>query len=669
MVANVESRVVEVTVFAHGAAIRRTAIATAPGTIRIAGLPLAAIDDTVRVEVEGGPIAVAVRVGTDVSAEPAAEESPELRAVRRREAIATAEVVRLETALDRLAQAPVIADDDSDEAPAAWSAVLAARRTLIEVRAERERTLREQLAAGRRELDAAHREHELVAMHEALRGNAKDAKAHELRKHVELELVGSGAATGATIWLEYQVAAARWAPAYVARLEHDATRFEMRAIVAQESGEDWTGVALRLSTAEPARFSPLPELAAQKIGRRQQEPVKKGFRPPPSGSELLYSDYERTFPRPVAPVPPASFGRARLDESAPEEAFAQQVWDEDSSHAKDVYAEAPAPMKKRGGPLRAVGGAAQMVPSTARAAAPLAGGAMARDEFRRRSEPVPAEPQPRLDYGNLVMAAASSPDRGRLVPAPEKRGVAARVVEAQVRIEQLALPVGHVDGWDHTYDYAFAGDGTVDVASDGAWHSVALTARAGEATLRHVAVPREQPDVFRVADVTNPFDGPLLPGPIDVYDRGHFLVTSQADFTPPGGHVEIGLGVDPHVKIARNAEFHEEAAGMLRGALRLVHAVTIELENVSPRAVDVEVRERIPVTREGDDDIEVTLGRVDPVWEAWAPDPDAPGSARLRGGHRWRVTVAPAAKKLLRATYDVKIPSKTELVGGNRREP
>jgi len=688
MVANVESRVVEVTVFAHGAAVRRTATATATasGTIRIGGLPLAAIDDTVRVEVEGGPIAVAVRVGTDVSAEPAAEDSKELRAVRRREAIATAEVVRLETAIERLAQAPVIADDDSDEAPAAWTAVVAARRTLIEVRAERERTLREQLVAARRELDVAHREHELVAMHEALRGNAKDAKAHELRKHVELELVGSAAATGATIRLEYQVAAARWAPAYVARLERESTQFEMRAIVAQESGEDWTGVALRLSTAEPARFSPLPELAAQKIGRRQHEPARRGFRPAPSGSELLYADYERTFPRPVVP---RQFGATARDDStvegfgenaksAPEETFAAQVWDEDSSHAKGVYAEAP--MKKRAGPL----GAAQAAPSAARATTPLPGappanmqavgelaaygGGGPQKESRQRAEPVPAAPEPRLDYGNLVMAASSSPDRGKLVPAPEKRGVAGRVIEAQARIEQLALPVGHIAGWDHTYDYAFAGDGTVDVASDGAWHSVALTARAGEATMRHVAVPREQPDVFRVADVTNPFDGPLLPGPIDVYDRGHFLVTSQADYTPPGGRIEIGLGVDPHVKIARNAEFHEEAAGMLRGALRLVHAVTIELENVSPRPVDVEVRERIPVTREGDDDIEVTLGRVDPTWEAWAPEPDAPGTPRLRGGHRWRVTVAPAAKKLLRATYDVKIPSKTELVGGNRRE-
>jgi len=278
-----------------------------------------------------------------------------------------------------------------------------------------------------------------------------------------------------------------------------------------------------------------------------------------------------------------------------------------------------------------------------------------------------SQPQPRLDYGNLVMAAPTAGDRGKLVPA---RMVASdRDDEAVARIDQLPLPAGHASEWPHTYDYAFASDGAVDVTSDGAWHSVALTTRPGTAKLRHVAVPREQADVFRVAEVGNPFDGPLLPGPIDVYDREQFLVTSSVDYTPPGGSVEVGLGVDTAVKIARNAEFHEEAAGMLRGALKLVHAITVELENGSPRPIEVEVRERVPVTRQGDDEIEVTVGRSEPAWEAWAPEPDAPGAARLRGGYRWRVALAPATKKLLRASYDVRIPSKTELVGGNRREP
>jgi hypothetical protein len=711
----VESRIEQVTIYARGAAVRRIATATAPATVRIAGLPLALIDDSVRVEVDGGPVAATVRVGTDAEAEPEAEESPELRAARRREALATAEVVRLETALDRLAHAPVIAGAETDEPPPAWSAVVAARTQLIEVRAAREQALREALAAGRRELDEAHRTHEVIATREALKGTAKGPKLHEVRTYVELELTGTGTAT---IHLEYQVAAARWAPSYVARLDGTEARLELRAIVAQDSGEDWKGVALRLSTAEPTRFAPLPELAPQRIGRRQQEPARRGFRAPPRGAEQLYGDYDRSFPR----AQPRTFGAA-LDDStyegraptAAEEDLAAQVWDEDSSHAKGVYPAGP-PRPEASKKRSRAGGVAPPASQTAFAARayapPLSAGGggpppgafpegeitrvrggIAHDELRRESaadarrlespanarraegaayarraesaaEAATAEPQPRLDYGNLVMAPASSGDRGRLVPLP--RSAAS---EAPSRVDQLALPPGHVDEWAHSYDYAFASDGVVDVASDGAWHSVALTARAATAKVRHVAVPREQQDVFRVAEIENPFEGPLLPGPIDVYDRGQFLVTSEVDYTAPRGRVEVGLGVDPAVKIARNAEFHEEAAGMLRGTLRLVHAIAIEIDNTSQRAVDVEVRERVPVTREGDDEIEVTVGRVDPAWEPWAPEPASPGARRLRGGHRWRVSVAPAAKKLLRAAYDVRIPAKTELVGGNRREP
>ena len=64
----------------------------------------------------------------------------------------------------------------------------------------------------------------------------------------------------------------------------------------------------------------------------------------------------------------------------------------------------------------------------------------------------------------------------------------------------------------------------------------------------------------------------------------------------------------------------------------------------------------------------VTLKQIDPMWERWTPDPDAPRDRRLRGGHRWRLAVPAGQKKTMRAGYEVKIANKHELVGGNRRE-
>ena len=249
-----------------------------------------------------------------------------------------------------------------------------------------------------------------------------------------------------------------------------------------------------------------------------------------------------------------------------------------------------------------------------------------------------------------------------------------RVAEAEAaqrgaRLAARALPPGCAAAWSHTYDHAFATDGAVDVASDGAWHAIAVTAADAAVALRHVAVPREQPDAFRLATIANPLAGPLLPGPIDVYDRGRFLVTSAVAYAPPGAPVEIGLGVDPAVKLARNTEFHEEPAGMLRGALKLVHAIAIDVENLSGRAIDLEVRERVPVAPEGEDDVEIAIGKSEPPWERWTPDAAGPRAPRLRGGHRWRLTVAAGHKRTLRASYELKLSSKLEVVGGNRREP
>jgi hypothetical protein len=640
------------------------------------------IDDTVRCEADGA-LVTAVRVGVaSPSGAPREEESAELRRSRERVALADSEVQRLRTALEKLAAAPVIEADPSDEPPAAWAAIVSARRELVTLRARREQTLREALATTLRELDEAQRALEIVVEREQRASTAKTARLHEVRKHADLDL--AGAAGEVTVRVEYQVAAARWAPSYIARLDPEGrsesgplhlggseARFELRAVVAQSSGEDWTDVALRLSTAEPERFALLPELHPQKIGRRQHEPVRRGFRAPPAGAAALYADYDRSFPseRSVTVEPPA-------DEMPEELSLSEQVWDDETSRPRTPFAVPPAaPLAKKGRMIGAVGGA---VAGTIAAPFALAAQAVSRNapgggggEVRKeRAAAIVSAPMPRLDYGNLTMGAPDSADRGTLVSARKALDgeLATRIATSIAVIDGLPLPPGHYADWAHNYDYAFASDGAVDIASDAAWHSIALTARAGSAKLRHVAVPREQADVFRVASITNPFDGPLLPGPIDVYDRGQFLVTSEVDYTPPGGSVDIGLGVDPAVKIARNVEFHEEATGMLRGALRLVHAIAIDIENLASRPIDLEVRERVPVTREGDDDVEVTLGKIEPAWERFTPDTDAPRDERLRGGYRWQLTIPATSKQLLRAAYEIKIAGKYELVGGNRRE-
>ena len=89
----------------------------------------------------------------------------------------------------------------------------------------------------------------------------------------------------------------------------------------------------------------------------------------------------------------------------------------------------------------------------------------------------------------------------------------------------------------------------------------------------------------------------------------------------------------------------------------------MEVKNHLDRAVSIEVRERLPVTREGESDIEVVERSSDPTWEDLKQEVPP-----LEGGRAWRVEVPAGGERLLRASYAIRIPQNHEIVGGNRRE-
>ena len=558
-VAAVDARIEQVTVYARGARVRRvvTIPAPLPARVRIVGLPLAVIDDTVRVEVGGPAIATAVRAGVDAPAGDAApEESAELRAAHRRLAIAETEVERITAALELLAAAPVIEEDPGDEAPPAWSAVVGARRTVVAVRVERELVLRER---SRRRVARPWRR-SARSRRSPIASDARAPRRSRSCTSCASTSRSSSSATAASeiaIRLEYQVAAARWAPSYVARHRwRRRSRFELRAVVAQDAGEDWTGVALRLSTAEPERFAPLPELAAAED------------RPPATGA----GEAAGSARRPSVPTRCTRTTTARCTRASARPRRCSRA------RARSRTRPTRAGRHRRGPPMA--------VPCPI--SSPSKCGTRTRRARRRRStrrprgiacrrrrippplaaaRPAPAPPAPQMMKQRAMIAQRGCDERGRRgassqPPAPPSGADAAprlrqprdgaavdrpraarsspaprdaacrrdrargrdggRAHRAARACRRAASPTGPTPTTTRSRPTARSTS-----RADGAWHSIAVTARAGTAKLRHVAVPREQADVFRVAEIVNPFDGPLLPGPIDVYDRGQFLVTSD----------------------------------------------------------------------------------------------------------------------------------------------
>ena len=105
------------------------------------------------------------------------------------------------------------------------------------------------------------------------------------RLEVRIDLA-SVAATRATLRVTYAVRAARWTPLYDARLDtgakdrKPALELVRRAEITQTTGEDWSNVALSVSTVRSARGSKAPELNSLVV---QYPPVA---RPAPASAAM-----------------------------------------------------------------------------------------------------------------------------------------------------------------------------------------------------------------------------------------------------------------------------------------------------------------------------------------------------------------------------------------------
>jgi uncharacterized protein (TIGR02231 family) len=113
----------------------------------------------------------------------------------------------------------------------------------------------------------------------------KQAPRPEAAGRIVTVAVNAAAATRASLSLSYRVAGVGWTPLYDAALKTDEAAgpsmvLTRRAAISQSTGEDWSDVALTVSTARVARAVDVVDLPGQRIDFWQPEVDQSTFRPP-----------------------------------------------------------------------------------------------------------------------------------------------------------------------------------------------------------------------------------------------------------------------------------------------------------------------------------------------------------------------------------------------------
>ncbi len=511
--------------------------------------------------------------------------------------------------------------------------------------------------------------------------------------------------------------------------KNNSAEIAVRALICQRSGEDWSGVRLELSTARPTNWCELPELPELRLGRVRELPRQPGWRLPPVGAEILFEDFDRQkqqaragvkFQEAIEELPevevrrlsPVLRGYSELEAlleteekeeldlalEAEGELGSRLDLDFSDSEALLELGEDDSSFKTRSSPPKSPEAI------TRQSAGVSVKRAKMRQEIQRAlaEEPPSAgwdgvwslkekgdAPQTAVDLLAYGLMRAGSPDdkekRGKLTVASQEeiylQILRRRRVEVKFEVMsvvkeaiatannciKLPLPPGgtNVREAAGSFDYAYIGTGRIDVPSDGQFHSVALLRDGTDVEVRYIVVPRIDTNVFRIAQLLNPLEAPLLSGPVDVYVDGEYILSTNIETVPPKAKMELGLGVEQAIKVARNTTFSEVRSGETLVAFNeLRHQIKIDIANRMSRPAPIEVRERLPVPQDGEK-VDVEVRQVSPEWEKYEQEER---NAPIKGGYRWQVEVAPGETKTLSVDYTVKTFVDSELIGGNRRE-
>ena len=290
------ARVVEVTVYPDRAEVVREATFEVPAgasTVEFRDIPVAAEPDSLRVAAKGVPAvlgAVAIRERADTP-----KETPEQLALRD-------EVKRIEGELSKIGSQDRVAAD--------------LREFLKSLRATTVQRESENIGSGRADPAGIAAVYDLIAKkltelgdQDLARRDATSRLTRELevarakllaapaggsiQSRVAAAELESRQAGTLTLKLSYLVSGASWAPSYRATLDPGTGEVALvsEGVVRQQTGEDWKGVALRLSTASPARGVAPPEMAPLllrpvelgALGKSDGIEVKGELNAPPSG--------------------------------------------------------------------------------------------------------------------------------------------------------------------------------------------------------------------------------------------------------------------------------------------------------------------------------------------------------------------------------------------------
>lgn len=250
-----------------------------------------------------------------------------------------------------------------------------------------------------------------------------------------------------------------------------------------------------------------------------------------------------------------------------------------------------------------------------------------------------------------IYSPPSSPvyreSRLRAQPATAGEAVVAASVEAQAAmadepIYYAGLETASVENTGSAVTFRIKGRS--DIPSDGSTHKKVIATYDMDPNLDYLTIPKHTSAVFRRIKMINETPAPLLPGKANLFTQEEFIGSTQLEYVPNGGEVELLFGVEERIHVERELIKRDVDKVRLRDKRHIRYGFEIELENLMTNEVIIELQDQLPVSRH--EDIKVRL-------ETSEPEPSEISELNIM---EWHLAIQGGEKRKIKFAYLVEHP-------------
>ncbi|PJZ71174.1 hypothetical protein CH373_01255 [Leptospira perolatii] len=404
----------------------------------------------------------------------------------------------------------------------------------------------------------------------------------ELRADIESDARGN-----LPIEFRYLIRGANWYPRYTLDLKPDGNEAELGwyALVKNETGEDWNGIRLEFSTANPNLDIDLPDYKEWRISSRVVV-QEQGY-----GYQDKVSDGEGYYPAAEAAKPAPSGGATTKN----------RVQRKQEAKKKDKVSKSEEEAEANENPL-------------------LQSRTLIENNYKDRANSLRVEENLDELKGDLARQKSSF-DTGqfdqsirygkealrRLSGLRESSRLELKEIESETQallnrssqlnsdrkyIGNLVSPGSSAEG----FDFRYIAQSREKIPSDKTLNRVFLRKRTVPVEPGYESSPLTKQEAYLTVVSKNLEREPLLSGPLEIYSGENLLGTTSVSTLKPGEKIRMELGPDHDIKVQRREEKFEDKSGLISSRKTIRYKVQITLKNNKRRMVNVRLIDRIPYT-------------------------------------------------------------------------